>query len=128
MAAEYISVWSGTGCHAPLQLMINLTRNPALAETLRYISKRRTACQNSSQSHDPVSAKKVMDPVARVDSKMPSHTNGFHVPDAVKDNGKYDPTFTKRVIEAIGPKTSPRFREIMTSLVRGVSSPTEETL
>lgn len=30
---------------------------------------------------------------------------------------RFDPTFTRRVIEAIGPKTSPRMREVMTSLI-----------
>jgi hypothetical protein len=38
------------------------------------------------------------------------------------DNGssKYDPTFTKRVVDAMGPKTSPRMREVMTSLIQHV--------
>ncbi|EXJ93936.1 hypothetical protein A1O1_02329 [Capronia coronata CBS 617.96] len=30
---------------------------------------------------------------------------------------RFDPTFTRRVIEAMGPKTSPRMREVMTSLI-----------
>ncbi|KAH8602259.1 hydroxyquinol 1,2-dioxygenase [Bisporella sp. PMI_857] len=31
---------------------------------------------------------------------------------------KYDPTFTKTVIEAIGPNATPRFREVITSLIK----------
>ncbi|KAL2014653.1 hypothetical protein VTN00DRAFT_2178 [Thermoascus crustaceus] len=33
---------------------------------------------------------------------------------------RFDPTFTERVIKAMGPKTSPRMRQIMTSLIRHV--------
>lgn len=33
---------------------------------------------------------------------------------------RFDPTFTDRVIKAMGPKTSPRMRQIMTSLIRHV--------
>lgn len=33
---------------------------------------------------------------------------------------QYDPTFTDRVINSIGPKTSPRLRQLMTSLIRHV--------
>ncbi len=33
---------------------------------------------------------------------------------------KYDPTFTKQVIESIGPKTTPRMRQVMTSLIQHV--------
>lgn len=51
---------------------------------------------------------------------MSTQTNGTHALDAVKEDGRYDPTFTKRVIEAMGPKTSPRFREIMSSLIKHV--------
>ena len=45
------------------------------------------------------------------------------------DNGssKYDPTFTKRVIDAMGPKTSPRMREVMTSLIQHVHDFARET-
>ncbi|KIV91918.1 hypothetical protein PV10_06409 [Exophiala mesophila] len=31
---------------------------------------------------------------------------------------RFDPTFTQKVIDAMGPKTSPRMREVMTSLTR----------
>ena len=34
------------------------------------------------------------------------------------DESPYDPTFTKMVIESIGPNATPRFREIMTSLIK----------
>lgn len=30
---------------------------------------------------------------------------------------RFDPTFTKRVVEAMGPKTSPRMREVMSRLI-----------
>lgn len=33
---------------------------------------------------------------------------------------KYDPTFTDRVIQAMGPKTSPRMRQLMASLIRHI--------
>ncbi|KAJ5287746.1 hypothetical protein N7478_003432 [Penicillium angulare] len=33
---------------------------------------------------------------------------------------RFDPTFTDNVIEAMGPKTSPRFRQLMTGLIRHV--------
>jgi len=33
---------------------------------------------------------------------------------------RFDPTFTDRVIKAMGPKTSPRMRQIMTSLIRHI--------
>ncbi len=31
---------------------------------------------------------------------------------------RYDPDFTQHVIDATGPKTSPRMREVMSSLIR----------
>jgi catechol 1,2-dioxygenase len=31
---------------------------------------------------------------------------------------RFDPTFTQNVINAMGPKTSPRMREVMTSLTK----------
>lgn len=31
---------------------------------------------------------------------------------------RYDPNFTQNVINAMGPKTSPRMKEVMTSLIR----------
>jgi len=34
--------------------------------------------------------------------------------------GRFDPNFTNNVISAIGPKTSPRTREIMSALIRHV--------
>ena len=33
---------------------------------------------------------------------------------------RFDPTFTQRVIDATGPKTTPRLRQIMASLIRHV--------
>jgi catechol 1,2-dioxygenase len=35
-------------------------------------------------------------------------------------SSKFDPTFTQHVIDAMGPKTSPRMREVMTLLIRHV--------
>lgn len=37
-----------------------------------------------------------------------------------KSQAKYDPNFTENVIKAMGPKTDPRFREVMTSLIKHV--------
>lgn len=42
-------------------------------------------------------------------------TNGS----AVK-HPRFDPTFTQNVIDATGPKASPRLREVMTSLIRHI--------
>ena len=36
------------------------------------------------------------------------------------DFSKYDPAFTGHVIAAMGPKTSPRLRQVMTSLITHV--------
>jgi catechol 1,2-dioxygenase len=36
------------------------------------------------------------------------------------DSHPYDPTFTDRVINAMGPKTSPRLRQLMSGLIRHV--------
>jgi catechol 1,2-dioxygenase len=33
---------------------------------------------------------------------------------------KYDPEFTKHVIDAMGPKTSPRMREVMSGLIQHI--------
>jgi catechol 1,2-dioxygenase len=41
-------------------------------------------------------------------------------PGPAKGSAKYDPTFTKHVIEAIGPKTTPRMREVMSCLIQHV--------
>lgn len=55
-----------------------------------------------------------------------SSTNGaLHPEDTLNGAGttsmdKYDPTFTDRVISAMGPKTSPRLRTVMTSLIQHV--------
>lgn len=35
-------------------------------------------------------------------------------------SNSYDPHFTDHVINAIGPKTTPRMREVMTALIRHV--------
>lgn len=41
--------------------------------------------------------------------------------------GRFDPTFTKNVINAMGPKTSPRMREVMTSLIQHLHDFARET-
>lgn len=38
----------------------------------------------------------------------------------VNGDSRFDPDFTQHVIDAMGPKTSPRIRQIMTSLIRHV--------
>lgn len=47
---------------------------------------------------------------ARKDSKTPSATKEHEAT-------AYDPNFTKNVLAAMGPKTSPRMREVMNSLI-----------
>ena len=49
-------------------------------------------------------------------------SNGLnHKAPAVKKNAdgspRFDPTFTQSVIDAMGPKTSPRMREVMSCLI-----------
>jgi len=40
--------------------------------------------------------------------------------DQPKDTDRYDPNFTQNVINATGPKASPRMRTVMSSLIRHV--------
>ncbi|THZ19286.1 putative dioxygenase [Aureobasidium pullulans] len=40
--------------------------------------------------------------------------------DTLNGAGRYDPNFTSHVISAMGPKTDPRLRKVMTSLIRHV--------
>ena len=40
---------------------------------------------------------------------------------------RFDPTFTDHVINAMGPKTTPRMREVMTGLIRHVHDFARET-
>lgn len=50
-------------------------------------------------------------------------TNGATT-NGVKTNGaaahKFDPTFTKNVIDAIGPKCTPRFRQLISGLIQHI--------
>jgi Catechol dioxygenase N terminus len=57
------------------------------------------------------------------DSKMDA-SNGIPVQ---KTNDYHDPKFTDNVIAAMGPKTSPRMREVMTGLVRHLHDFARET-
>lgn len=41
-------------------------------------------------------------------------------PEGVNGSSPFDPNFTQHVIDAMGPKTSPRMRQLMTSLIRHV--------
>jgi catechol 1,2-dioxygenase len=41
--------------------------------------------------------------------------------------GGFDPNFTQNVINAMGPKTSPRMRQVMTSLIKHVHDFARET-
>jgi catechol 1,2-dioxygenase len=38
----------------------------------------------------------------------------------VAADSRFDPTFTQHVIEATGPKTTPRMRQVMGSLIRHI--------
>ena len=38
----------------------------------------------------------------------------------VAADSRFDPNFTQHVIEAMGPKTNPRMRQIMSSLIRHI--------
>lgn len=46
--------------------------------------------------------------------------NGASDKPARKPTGKFDPNFTKNVIAAMGPKTSPRMRQVMGSLIQHI--------
>lgn len=37
-----------------------------------------------------------------------------------ENSSKYDPHFTQHVIDASGPKTSPRMKEVMSGLIRHI--------
>lgn len=50
-------------------------------------------------------------------------SNGYTVRPKYEEN----PTFTENVIKAMGPKTHPRMREVMTSLIRHVHEMARET-
>ncbi len=59
------------------------------------------------------------------------HTNG--IPPAPVDGALptahgFDPHFTQAVIDAMGPNTSPRVRQVMTSLIRHVHDFARENL
>ena len=45
-------------------------------------------------------------------------TNGTNGVKPATGADRFDPNFTQHVIDAMGPKTSPRMREVMTSLTR----------
>ena len=47
--------------------------------------------------------------------------------DATNVASRFDPNFTQHVIEAMGPKTTPRLRQVMTSLIRHVHDFARET-
>lgn len=49
-----------------------------------------------------------------------SHDIGIHYPNGNVDSTphKFDPTFTRNVINATGPKASPRMRKVMGSLIQ----------
>jgi catechol 1,2-dioxygenase len=47
--------------------------------------------------------------------------------EGTKVASRFDPNFTDNVINAMGPKTSPRLRQVMTSLIRHVHDFARET-
>lgn len=59
-----------------------------------------------------------MSPAATLDTNGAA-TNGA-APNGGKKKPQYDPTFTDSVIAATGPKTTPRMRQVMASLIRHV--------
>jgi catechol 1,2-dioxygenase len=48
-------------------------------------------------------------------------------PGQVNGGSRFDPKLTQHVIDAMGPKTSPRMREVMSSLIRHVHDFARET-
>lgn len=59
----------------------------------------------------------------RIDhSQSQSHTNGISGRESVTtpQTHRFDPDFTQTVINAIGPKASPRMRKVMASLTRHI--------
>lgn len=67
-------------------------------------------------------------PVLRTFSKFvimpPTATNGLAdlkpVSKGADNTARFDPNFTQNVINAMGPKTSPRMRKVMSSLIQHV--------
>lgn len=49
-----------------------------------------------------------------------SNTHSLQPEDTLNGAGRYDPNFTRHVIESMGPNTSPRLRKVMTSLIKHV--------
>ena len=53
-----------------------------------------------------------------------SSTTSYNMPTTnghgVGQDSRFDPNFTQRVIDSIGPKTTPRMRQVMSSLIRHV--------
>jgi hypothetical protein len=47
-------------------------------------------------------------------------TDGYLNGHSLTQDPRFDPNFTQHVIDAIGPKTSPRMRQVMSSLIRHV--------
>jgi hypothetical protein len=43
-----------------------------------------------------------------------------HPPITAMSDNKFDPSFTENVIKAIGPRTSPRNRQVLSALIRHV--------
>src|SRR6187402_2007332 len=51
---------------------------------------------------------------------MAATTNGKSNGNGVRADSRFDPNFTQNVIDATGPKASPRMRQVMSSLIRHV--------
>jgi len=47
-------------------------------------------------------------------------TNGNINGSGVAADSRFDPTFTQQVIDAMGPKTSPRMRQVMGSFIKHI--------
>ena len=60
-------------------------------------------------------------PPVDIDNTMAAtHANGNVNGASTAQTSRFDPNFTQHVIDSIGPKTTPRMRQVMSSLIRHV--------
>lgn len=51
---------------------------------------------------------------------MATHGNTNGSTQSVKQDSRFDPNFTQHVVDSMGPKTSPRIRQVMGSLIKHI--------
>lgn len=94
------------------------TRDAAKGQVASEFLSPTTLLSNSIdvQSSEPTSSDYSRFKISIMTSNGLSH-KGPEMKKNADGSARFDPTFTQSVIEAMGPKTSPRMREVMSSLV-----------